>query len=193
MISELWKFINENILNNIFTITLLLLGVVLLIIAVSVGPKLLQKEKRTKRGAIERKVDNAFQKVDNEIGESIVEDYKEEEEEGYEEDKSSVRTRRKSSVVNYRENTEGETLVGLKEANGKEDNEDSKEDGKEDKEDGPGPLNALGQNLVKAPLGGLNNIVKGNGALSGEENLTSSSKESEKNGLGKKKRSSKKK
>lgn len=191
MISELWKFINENILNNIFTITLLLLGVVLLIIAVSVGPKLLQKEKRTKRGAIERKVDNAFQKVDNEIGESIVEDYKEDEEE----DKSSVRTRRKSSVVNYKENTEGESLVGIKEVNGKEDSDNEvKEDGdNEVKEDGSGPLNALGQNLVKAPLGGLTNIVKGNGAIGGEENLTSSSKESEKNGLGKKKRSSKKK
>jgi hypothetical protein len=42
-------------------------------------------------------------------------------------------------------------------------------------------------------LGGLNNIVKGNGAIGGEENLTFSSKESEKNGLGKKKKSSKKK
>ncbi|EOB13455.1 hypothetical protein NBO_73g0021 [Nosema bombycis CQ1] len=193
MISELWKFINENILNNIFTITLLLLGVVLLIIAVSVGPKLLQKEKRTKRGAIERKVDNAFQKVDNEIGESIVEDYKEEEEE---EDKSSVRTRRKSSVVNYKENTEGEEInMESKVGNGKEDsdNEVKEDSDNEVEQDGSGPFNALGQNLVKAPLGGLNNIVKGNGAIGGEENLTSSSKESEKNGLGKKKRSSKKK
>ncbi len=62
MIEGIWKFVHERILSNVFSISLLLLGMLVLVIAVSLGPKLLQKEKKNKRGAIEKKVETAFKK-----------------------------------------------------------------------------------------------------------------------------------
>lgn len=76
MIEGVWKFVHEKILSNVFSISLLLLGTLVLVVAVSLGPKFLQKEKKSKRGAIDKKVDNAFKKAEEEIGSSIVEEFK---------------------------------------------------------------------------------------------------------------------
>ncbi|KAF9746892.1 hypothetical protein NGRA_3532, partial [Nosema granulosis] len=84
MIATIWKFVNEQVLQNVFSASLVLLGTLLIVIAVSFGPKFLQKEKKSKRGAIEEKVETAFKKVDDEIGSSIVNDSKEDKDEGKE-------------------------------------------------------------------------------------------------------------
>lgn len=114
MIEGIWKFVHERILSNVFSISLLLLGMLVLVIAVSLGPKLLQKEKKNKRGAIEKKVEIAFKKeameeVVDEVLEDELEDSVKEDEEVKDEDVEDNVKEDVMEIQDTQDDTQGES------------------------------------------------------------------------------------